>query len=260
MNSIKNYNSGGTEEQFGYEWSEYNEIIDNYKNQFKKWIYPFKLQNFVGKNFMDAGCGIGRNSYWPLQTGAKSCFAFDFDIRTVNVAKKNLINFKNAKIKYLSIYDLQIRNKYDIVFSIGVIHHLKFPHKAVKNLYNALKPEGTLILWVYAREGNQKKLIVINLLRFITKKLPIYLKKIISKILSYILWISLKIYSSSPYFKLMKTFSLRHLESIILDQLIPVIANYWTKDEVLGLIKNLKFHNVEIHHTNKMSWTLICKK
>ena len=260
MNNANDDNLGGTQNQFGYEWSYYKTILPEHKFQFIKWIFPFKIEDFKGKSFIDAGCGIGRNSYWPLLKGAKSCFAFDFDKRTVEVAKSNLVKFDNVKLDYLSIYDLDIDNEYDIAFSIGVIHHLKFPDKAIKNLFKSLKPGGKLILWVYAKEGNEKKLMLIKPLRVLTVNLPLGFTKFISKILSYILWLLLKVYSRSPYFKLMKTFSLIHLESIIFDQLIPSIANYWSKEDALNLVKGLKVKSVDIYHTNKMSWTLICEK
>jgi 2-polyprenyl-3-methyl-5-hydroxy-6-metoxy-1,4-benzoquinol methylase len=253
-------NLDGTQEQFGYEWERYNEIVPKYKIQFQKWIYPFELKNFIGKSFIDAGCGIGRNSFWPLEAGAESCLAFDFDHRTIKVAKNNLQQFKNVDIKYLSIYDLDINSKYEIAFSIGVIHHLKHPAKAVEKLYKSLKKDGKLIIWVYAKEGNEMKLIFLRPIRYFTTKLPLGLTKLISKLITYAVWLFLRIYSRSPYLKLMKTFSFRHTESIIFDQLIPKIANYWTKNEVLDLLDGLKVRNIEIYHTNEMSWTLICEK
>ena len=176
--------------------------------------------------------------------------------RDLKDAFPNLDEFDNANVEYLSIYNLDKKNIYDIGFSIGVIHHLKFPKKAVKNLFNSLKPGGKLILWVYAKEGNEKKLLLIKSFRALTVKLPLRLTKLLAKVLSYILWLFLKIYYQSAYFKLIKTFSLRHLESIIFDQLIPSISNYWSKNEVLGLVKDLNVKNVEIYHTNEMSWTL----
>ena len=48
MNKSKKYNLGGTETQFGYEWSHYNEIIPEYKihllNKNKKIIN--KIESF----------------------------------------------------------------------------------------------------------------------------------------------------------------------------------------------------------------------
>ena len=42
-----------------------------------------------GKDILDAGCGIGRNTYWPISYGAKSAIAFDMDDRTNNFSPKS---------------------------------------------------------------------------------------------------------------------------------------------------------------------------
>ena len=250
----------GTENEFGYEWDNYPEILPIHEIQFENWITPFKTKDFKDKTFLDAGCGIGRNSYWALKKGAKNCIAFDFDHRTVNVAKKNLQNFKNAKVKFLSIYDLNMPDTFDIAFSIGVIHHLKDPKIAVENLFNSLKEGGTLIIWVYAKEGNENYIRLLKTLRFFTIRLPLTIVKFISKALSIILWVTLKIIANNDYLRMIRKFSLKHLEAIIFDQLFPSISNYWTKKEVIELINNLKIKSYELNHTNNYSWTLICKK
>lgn len=257
---MKKNKNKGTENEFGYEWDNYPEILPIHKTQFENWIIPFKIKDFRGKTFLDAGCGIGRNSYWALKEGAESCIAFDYDHRTVNVAKKNLQNFKNAEVKFLSIYDLSMPNTFDIAFSIGVIHHLQDPKKAMKNLFNSLKQGGKLIIWVYAKEGNENYIRLLNILRLFTKRLPLIIVKILAKAFSIFLWIILRVFASNDYLKMIRKFSLKHLEAIIFDQLFPSIANYWTKEEVIALINTLKIKSYELNHTNNYSWTLICEK
>ena len=260
MNNKSSKKKIGTESEFGYEWNIYRELLPIYKIQFENWIKPFKINDFKNKSFIDAGCGIGRNSYWPLKAGARSCFAFDFDHRTVSVAKENLKEFNNVKIEYLSIDNLKIKNQFDIAFSIGVIHHLLNPKLAVQNLYNSLKKDGTLIIWVYAKEGNEFYLFFLNIMRRITTKLPLSVTKYFSQIATMLLWLFLRFFSYNKYLKMIKTFSFRHLESIVFDQLFPSIANYWTKDQVLGLIDKLNVKNIKIIHKGNYSWTLICDK
>lgn len=81
-------------ERFGYEWNKFDKIIPDYETNFLKWVYPFKPKDFRNKRVLDAGCGTGRNSYWPLIYGAKEVVAFDYDKRTVSVAKKICLNLK----------------------------------------------------------------------------------------------------------------------------------------------------------------------
>ena len=83
-----------SEKRFGYEWQKYHKMDLNHQNQFVEWILPFKPDIFKDKKVLDAGCGMGRNSYWVLKHGAKELVAFDNDERTVQAAKNNLAHFK----------------------------------------------------------------------------------------------------------------------------------------------------------------------
>jgi 2-polyprenyl-3-methyl-5-hydroxy-6-metoxy-1,4-benzoquinol methylase len=251
----------GTQHQFGYEWNLYREILPIHKEQFCRWIAPIKLEFFKDKIFMDAGCGVGRNSYWPLLEGARSGYAFDYDRRTVEVARENLNRFQNCTIDFQSIYDINFENQFDIVICIGVLHHLSEPNKALENLVRAIKFEGTLILWVYAYEGNERYLKWINPIRTaITSRLPLPITRFIAKLLTILLKIWLWFPQRKPYFQLLQKMSFRHIESIVFDQLLPTIAYYWKKNEILSMVTKLPLKNIQLKHTNNLSWTVIANK
>jgi SAM-dependent methyltransferase len=66
MNDIE-----GSPDRFGYEWGKYCEILPIYQEQFDRWTSPLiNKSEWKEKKFLDVGCGIGRNSYWPLIYGA----------------------------------------------------------------------------------------------------------------------------------------------------------------------------------------------
>ena len=56
--------------------------------------------------------------------------------------------------------------------SIGVIHHLSDPKLAVTKLFNKVKKDGMLLIWVYGFEGNEILIRLLNMLRFFTTSLP----------------------------------------------------------------------------------------
>ena len=252
-----------SQDRFGFEWSKYSKIDPNHEIQLKSWVRPLTPNDFKNKKILDAGCGMGRNSFWCLNWGAKEIVAFDFDERSVAVAKKNLSAFNNASILYKSIYDINWGEEFDLAFSIGVIHHLENPELAIKNLYRALKRGGTLIIWVYSYEGNEWLVRYINPIRkCITSKLPVSIVHSLTYFLSIPLWIFVKIFKGpGSYLKQLADFSFWHIHSIVFDQFIPKVANYWKKDEILSVFKNIRINNFNIHRPhNNCGWTVMVKK
>lgn len=256
--TIKNNNSI---ERFSYSWQKFNTILPEHETQFLKWIYPLKQKDFRGKIVLDAGCGIGRNSYWALKYGARELVAFDYDKNIIRIAQKNLSEFPIARIRYSSIYDINYVNKFDIVFCIGVIHHLEEPALALKSLYRATKKTGKLIIWVYADEGNEFIVKYINPIRSITCQLPLKITYYLSYIFSVIIYIYVRLFSQQrPYYKQISKFSFRHIHNIIFDQLIPKIAYYWKKTEIVNILKKAQILSYKIWKTNGNSWTIIITK
>ena len=56
------------------------------------------LKQIKKGKILDAGCGIGRNSYYCLKNGAKEVHLFDVEESTVEIAKDNLKDFNNISI------------------------------------------------------------------------------------------------------------------------------------------------------------------
>jgi len=250
-------------ERFGFEWHKYSFLDPNYEFQFKNWIFPFKPEDFRGKKILDAGCGMGRNSYWVLKWGAGEVIAFDCDQRSLEAARNNLKQFNNAQVLFQNLYDINWQDEFDVVFSIGVIHHLEQPKLAIKKLLNALKPDGILIIWVYSFEGNEWIIRFISPIRKkITSKLSLPLVHLLSYFFSIPLWLFVKIFKGpSQYLKQLSEFKFWHVHSIVFDQLIPEVANYWTKEQALGLFSGFNYQEIKISHPpNNMGWTILIKK
>jgi SAM-dependent methyltransferase len=253
-----------SQERFGYEWDKYSHMDENYEHQFKNWVSPLRPEDFQGKKILDAGCGMGRNSYWPLKWGAKGVTAFDFDKRSVERAKQTLSSFKNVEVFYKSIFKIDWKNEFDIAMSIGVIHHLEDPLLALQNMTRALVPGGTLLVWVYSYEGNEWIVRYVNPVRkHITSKLPVSVVHFLSYFCSVPLFLFVKIFKGpSGYLKQLSTFDFWHIHSIVFDQLIPDIANYWSKkdlEEMLGKITDIE--NLSIQPPpNGSGWIIQAKK
>lgn len=248
--------TGGSPERFGFEWAKYNEIDANYEQQFKRWL-PFYDERFwVGKTFLDVGCGMGRNSFWPMKYGAKAGTAIDVDRRSLDAARRTLSTYPDVEVQEKSAYDSLPENTYDIVFSIGVIHHLEFPEKALANMVAAAKPGGEVAIWVYGKENNGWLLWILNPTRKILfSRMPIRWVHAISIVPTAILWVALRAgLNQIEYFRQIRGFGFSHLRSIVFDQMLPRIAHYWSRNEVEALMRTSRLKNIDTVWVNEMSW------
>ena len=59
---------------------------------------------------------------------------------------------------------------------------------------------------------------------------------------------------------LIRNFSFSHLRSIVFDQMLPKIANYYKEDEVKRLMNSVGLVNVKVNWVNEMSWSVIGDK
>ncbi|MDB5225315.1 MAG: methyltransferase [Candidatus Adlerbacteria bacterium] len=252
-----------SEERFGYEWNKYAAISPLYEGQFRNWT-GMGPEDFAGKDILDAGCGMGRNSYWPLAWGAKSVTAFDNDEHSLAAARKTLESFPNATVVRHDISKMPWDSAFDTVMCIGVLHHVRQPRLALENFTRALRPGGQLVVWVYSYEGNEWIVSFVDPVRkLITSRLPLPLIHALSYLCSaplYYLAIPL-LRRRIAYLQQLSTFPFWHVHSIVFDQLIPAVANYWTREEVLGLTHGLALSNIEVvSPANHMGWTLTAVK
>ncbi len=143
----------GSPDRFGYSWDRYADVLPEHEEQFLRWT-TLDRSFWQNARFLDGGCGIGRNAYWPMTYGARGGVAVDVDDRTLGRARHNLAPFPNLEVRKQSIYEITEQNAFDVAFSIGVVHHLSDPDAAVARLTRAVKPGGLVLLWLYGRENN----------------------------------------------------------------------------------------------------------
>lgn len=251
-----------SEERFGYQWAKYASMNPAYEAQFRNWtgLVP---EDVAGKKVLDAGCGMGRNSYWPLLWGAGSVTAFDNDERSLASTRRALAEFKNIHVVRHDISHTPWKDEFDLVLCIGVLHHLRNPRLALENFVRALHVGGEIIIWVYSYEGNEWIVRFVDPVRkTITSRLPLPLVHFLAYGVSIPLWCYVKVFRGHTlYLRELSTFSLKRIHNIVFDQLIPAVANYWRKSEVFELTKNLGLSSISIEHPkNGMGWILCGKK
>ncbi|HAT71960.1 MAG TPA: hypothetical protein DCS63_04010 [Elusimicrobia bacterium] len=134
------------------EWREQWEMLqDGEQFLFRDWILPSTLEDFRDKDVLECGCGGGQHTSF-IAPFVRSVTAVD--LNAAEVARQRNKDFKNVSFVEADIAEMDLGRQFDIVFSIGVIHHTDDPEKTVANMVRHTKPGGRVIIWVYSKEGN----------------------------------------------------------------------------------------------------------
>lgn len=118
---------------------------------FNEWISPVRLDDFRGKDVLEGGCGGGQHTSF-MAPYAKSITAVD--LNTCDLARRRNSSFNNVTFVEADIACVDLAKQFDIVISIGVIHHTDDPDRTFLNLYKHCKDGGRIIIWTYSAEGN----------------------------------------------------------------------------------------------------------
>ena len=114
-----------------------------------------------GKKVLEIGCGIGTDTINFARAGA-IVTAVDYSKESLNIAKKRAetlrvdlwagsIQFYHANAEELS-KTVPIE-KYDLIYSFGVIHHTPHPEKVMSELKKYMGPYSVLKIMVYHRHS-----------------------------------------------------------------------------------------------------------
>lgn len=254
--------AAGSPERFGYEWELYSGMRPEYEEQFRGWTIHLAPEDWRGLTFLDVGCGMGRNSYWPMKYGAAGGLAIDLDARSLAAARRTLAAYPAVAVRELSAYDIEPSASFDIAFSIGVIHHLQFPERALAAMVGAVKPGGRVLVWVYGLENNRWIVFLLSpLRRLLFSRLPIGLLHHLSLYPAALLWLGLRLgIGRIEYFRMLRSLTFRHLRSIVFDQMLPKIAHYWPRAKVEQLMTEAGLAEIRLAWINEMSWSAVGRR
>ena len=253
--------------RFGYKWEKNPKINKYYEKNFIDEIYPLDKNFFKNKVVLDAGCGIGIPTYCMHKLGAKEIYSFDIS-KSVDIAKNNVKN-NNGLFIQADIHKMPFSEKsFDIVVCVAVLQHVSNKKEAVTKLIKLVKPKGTLILWVYGREGSGFVRFVVEPLRkVITRNLPIAITHYISIPLGYQFHYLTKFIKKTNFLIPMKKymiyrseFPLKNNIEMVFDQLLAPLSYLFNKEEVESFLKNENIKQYYIRKHNNNSWTAIARK
>ncbi len=134
------------------EWHEqWSMLQDDELFLFKDWIYPNTIESFRNLELLECGCGGGQHTSFVAEY-AKHHTAVD--LNTTDLAKERNKNKANITFIEADIAKMNLNKEFDVVFSIGVVHHTDNPDATFENMKKHTKSGGRTIVWVYSKEGN----------------------------------------------------------------------------------------------------------
>ncbi len=143
-------------DSFGFEWTEFPKLqLDDESGRESEETFRTKTgltpEDVSGRTVLDAGCGMGRFTDVVARWGAERVVGADIS-RAADAAAENLKNTSNAAVIQADLRELPFRSAaFDIVFSMGVLHHTPDTLQSLRRIARFVKPGGILAIWVYSR-------------------------------------------------------------------------------------------------------------
>ena len=113
-----------------------------------------EFERWHGKKVLEIGCGIGTEAINFVQAGADYT-AIELSGKSLDVTKKRFeIYGLNARLIHGNAEELDKylgNEKFDLIWSHGVIHHSPHPERIIAQCEKILKPDSELRIMLYAR-------------------------------------------------------------------------------------------------------------
>ena len=177
---------------FGQEWTAFDQsqIEDELSIVFDKY---FSLVNWSDlpptPKILDVGCGSGR---WArlIASRAGSLHLLDPSSHALQTAQLNLKGHTNCEFHKgdISVLDPD-QEKFDLIYSLGVLHHVPDTQLAINECVKRLKDGAPFLVYLYYRFDNRSVLFRIlwsisNIIRRFISRLPFFLKKSVTDVIA----------------------------------------------------------------------------
>ncbi len=139
-------------EPFTLQW--FNDLAKKRYELYYEYLKHFaEFQCHAGEKVLEVGCGLGTDLVEFAKNGAE-VYGIDLGEDQVGMSKLNFEtrNIDYAEIKTGNAEDVPYGDgMFDLVYSFGVLHHTPDTEKALAEIHRVLKPDGQVIMMLYAR-------------------------------------------------------------------------------------------------------------
>ena len=257
-----------TRRSFGYQWTVFGEMADQFREDFLNYIDPVTPEFFIGKRGLDAGCGFGRHLYHASRFGAKMV-GLDFS-RSIFRAKDIMGGLDTVRLVQGDLQRPPFRpQSFDFIHSIGVLHHLPGPEAGFRSLLPLLRPGGAIFIWVYSKSRKATNT-VLEGVRKVTSRLPLRVTRGLSLAGAIVDWYGFilpyrlarrLLGSTADRFvvhrvKLYARYPFQVVYADWFDRLSAPIRHYFEEKDLAGWASRAALVNVRVSPTGLYGWRL----
>lgn len=143
---------------FGKNWAVYSRTVTERDIELavKEMRRMLRRNDLAGMRFLDVGCGSGIHALAALRLGADTVTAVDFDENSLATARTLVGRWwprHNYMLRQANVFQLSPEdgNRFDIVYSWGVLHHTGDMWTAVDRVTELVDEGGTLAIALYRK-------------------------------------------------------------------------------------------------------------
>jgi SAM-dependent methyltransferase len=166
-----------TADAFANSWNHLPEGSVYTRAQFEDWFAPLTREDLTGRDVLELGCGNGSLLVHATSWEPRRLVGVDLGDSVLS-ARANLerTGFTAGEIQQGDLTTFKGEG-FDVVYCIGVLHHLREPTAGFRSVLANTRPGGRFHCWVYAREGNALIVWIVDPIRIIASKLPWWFTK-----------------------------------------------------------------------------------
>lgn len=262
---------------FGEEWLKFSNFKVADINQFGDEYFDIADASILNKNtyVLDMGCGSGRFS-WYLSSRVGFIEAMD-PSEAIWAAEKLMCGIDNVRLINASVDSIPFANNtFDLVISIGVLHHIPNTQMAMKNCVAKVKPGGHFFVYLYYNLDNRGfafRLLFkfVSLIRKFISSLPSGVKKFMCDLLAILVYLPVitlgKLLDKTGFKKLAKKLPLSYyqdksffiIRNDALDRFGTSLEHRFSKSEIEAMMESCGLTDIRFSD-NKPYWHAMGKK
>jgi len=174
---VASSNDASTARAFATSWNNVGAGSVYTRSQFEDWFSPIEPGELAGRSVLELGFGNGSMLYHVGSCGPARLVGVELG-DTLARTRENLAHLPPGMLELhqgdLTKVEL---GTFDYVYCIGVLHHLAEPDEGFEAVLRHTRPGGHFHCWVYAVEGNEVVIHVVDPIRRVVSRFPWWVTK-----------------------------------------------------------------------------------